>query len=215
MHLLDGSLNLPQERHSHGLRRCACVEASRGSFEGAADAIERGTGQRVGKRQLEALVRRGPVDVGAFYVARSGVTGEPGDVLVLSCDGKGIVMRPDSLRPATARAVAAHARKLSTRLSKGEKWARKPMSELGYPTALAAGWPIATGIIEGACRHIVADRMDLTGARWSVDGAEAVLKLRAVRANGDFDDYWRHHVAEERKRVHESRYENGAIPVAA
>ena len=86
---------------------------------------------------------------------------------------------------------------------------------LDYPTALAAGWPIATGIIEGACRHIVADRMDLTGARWSVDGAEAVLKLRAVRANGDFDDYWRHHVAEERKRVHESRYENGAIPIVA
>ena len=38
---------------------------------------------------------------------------------------------------------------------------------LDYPTALASGWPIATGIIEGACRHLVADRMDITGARWS------------------------------------------------
>ena len=56
------------------------------------------------------------------------------------------------------------------------------------------GWPIATGTIEGACRHIVKDRMDLTGARWSLEGAEAVLKLRVVRSNGDFDDYWRFHL---------------------
>lgn len=61
---------------------------------------------------------------------------------------------------------------------------------LDYPTALAAGWPIATGIIEGACRHPVKDCMDLTGARWGLNGAEAILKLRALRANGDYDDYW-------------------------
>ena len=86
---------------------------------------------------------------------------------------------------------------------------------LDYPTALANGWPIATGIIEGACRHLVADRMDITGARWSVDGAEAVLKLRAIRANGDFDTYWRFHIDRERERVHQSRYANGDIPHAA
>jgi hypothetical protein len=55
-------------------------------------------------------------------------------------------------------------------------------SFLDYPTALARGWPIATGIIEGACRNLVKDRMDLTGARWGLDGAEAVLKLRALRS---------------------------------
>jgi len=49
---------------------------------------------------------------------------------------------------------------------------------LNYPGALAAGWPIATGVIEGACRHLVKDRMDITGARWGLDGAEAILKLR-------------------------------------
>ena len=81
--------------------------------------------------------------------------------------------------------------------------------------ALASGWPIATGIIEGACRHLVADRMDITGARWSVDGAEAVLKLRAVRPNEDFDAYWRHHLERERQRVHQTRYANGVIPLAA
>ena len=57
---------------------------------------------------------------------------------------------------------------------------------LRYHTALAKGWPIATGVIEGACRHLVKDRMDLTGARWGLEGAEAVLKLRALRSNGDF-----------------------------
>lgn len=70
-------------------------------------------------------------------------------------------------------------------------------------------------VIEGACRYLVADRMDITGARWSVGGAEAVLELRAVRANGDFDDYRRFHLAHERHRVHESRYDRGVIPLAA
>lgn len=85
---------------------------------------------------------------------------------------------------------------------------------LDYPRALTQGWPIATGIIEGACRHIVKDRMDLTGARWSLDGAEAVLKLRALRSNDDFDSYWRFHLSHEHERVHRSRYANGAIPQA-
>ncbi|MGH3999547.1 MAG: ISKra4 family transposase, partial [Pseudonocardiaceae bacterium] len=86
---------------------------------------------------------------------------------------------------------------------------------LDYPTALRAGWPIATGVIEGACRYLVADRMDITGARWSVEGAEAVLKLRAIRANDHFDEYWRFHLNRERQRVHQSRYDQGAIPIAA
>ena len=70
-------------------------------------------------------------------------------------------------------------------------------------------------MIEGAARHVVRDRMDVTGARWSVEGAEAVLKLRAVRANVDFDDYWRFHLDHERQRVHESRHAQGVIPLAA
>jgi hypothetical protein len=69
--------------------------------------------------------------------------------------------------------------------------------------------------LEPKVRYVVRDRMDMTGARWSVKGAEAVLKLRAVRANGDFDDYWRFHLDHERQRVHESRYDKGIIPVAA
>ena len=86
---------------------------------------------------------------------------------------------------------------------------------LNYPQALAAGWPIATGIIEGACRHLVKDRLDLTGARWGLHGAEAILKLRALRSNGDFDAYWRYHLAQERRRVHQSRYADNVVPQAA
>lgn len=384
LHPADGALNLPAERHSHGLRRLAAAESSRGSFEEATAAVERATGARVGKRQVEELAARAAVDINAFYEAVEREGAEDGDVLVISADGKGIVMRPGSLRPATERAAATATTKLDGRLSKGEKPNRKRMATVGavydltpeprtaadvmardkpapprarakwltasvaedaaevvgrafdeaerrdpgherrwvalvdgnnhqidrieaeaarrevgvavvvdlihvleylwgaawcffaegapaaegwvrdralavldgragdvaagirrrattaglaapkrkkaddcaryltnkapyldYPKALAAGWPIATGVIEGACRHLVKDRMDITGARWSLAGAEAVLKLRAVRCNGDFDAYWQWHLAQERHRVHESRYADGAVPTAA
>ncbi len=81
-------------------------------------------------------------------------------------------------------------------------------------TALERGWPIATGIIEGACRHLVKDRLDITGARWGLSGAEAVLKLRAVRANGDFDAYWAWHQQQEFIRNHQTRYRDQLIPTA-
>ena len=77
---------------------------------------------------------------------------------------------------------------------------------LDYPRALAAGWPIATGVIEGACRHLVNDRMGITGARWGLPGAQAMLWLRAIRANGDLNDYWNWHITQERQRNHLSRY---------
>jgi hypothetical protein len=86
---------------------------------------------------------------------------------------------------------------------------------LDYPRALKQGWPIATGVIEGACRHLVKDRLDLTGARWGLNGAEAILKLRALRSNGDFDAYWTFHLNRERHRVHEARYADRTIPTAA
>ncbi len=386
LHLADASLNLPEEKHSHGLRRWSAIEASRGSYDEATAAIERGTGQKVGKRQVEVLAERAAADVDAFYAERS--TPEcAGDILVLSVDGKGIVMRPEALREATKQTAEDASPKLKGRLSRGEKRGRKRMAEIGavydvvpvprsptdvlaskddeqvkgpeanhkwltasvvedaaaviadvfdeaqrrdpkhlctwvalvdgnkhqidcieaqaltrkidvtiiidlihvleylwtaawcffdegdaragawvrtralailegeardvaagirrrasreglktsdrkgadacakyltnkvdyldYPTALAGGWPIATGIIEGACRHIVKDRMDVTGARWSLNGAEAVLKLRVVRSNGDFDDYWHFHLLREHERVHQSRYANNVIPMAA
>jgi hypothetical protein len=386
LHPADALLNLPEERHSHGLRRLVAVESARGSFAEAGGAVWRATGQRLGKRQVEQLAQRAAADFDQFNASRPRHLCEAGDVLMLSCDGKGIVMRPEALREPTRTAAASAARKLTTRLSKGEKRNRKRMAEVGavyditpvprtpadilpaadvprrpgpaargkwltasitndaaevitsvfdeatrrdpdhhrtwvalvdgnthqiqrihaeartrsvdvtivvdvvhvleylwkaawcfhdegdpnaetwvrdhalrilhgrashvaaairrkatyarlapserrnadtcatyllnkrawldYPTALASGWPIATGVIEGACRHLVKDRMDRTGARWGLTGAEAILKLRALHANGDFDAYWAFHTAQERNRVHAIRYIDGVIPAA-
>jgi hypothetical protein len=77
---------------------------------------------------------------------------------------------------------------------------------LRYDLFLEQGFPIATGVIEGACRHLVKDRMDLTGARWRLKSAEAVLKLRSLRSSGDFEAYWRFHKQQELQRHHVSRY---------
>ena len=80
---------------------------------------------------------------------------------------------------------------------------------LDYPRALASGWPIATGVIEGACRHLVQDRMGITGARWGLQGAQAMLWLRALHASGDLDAYWAWHITREHQRNHLSRYQPG------
>jgi hypothetical protein len=387
LYLADGALNLPEEKPSHGIRRLAAIESPRGSFEEVQEAIVRQTGQRLGKRQLRELVVRAAQDFESFYEQRQRVAPEKKDVLVLSCDAKGVVMRPEALREQTKKQAQDAKQKLQTRLSKGEKRGRKRMAEvcavyevtpvaraaadilpatdeqraaarqgpeaknkwlsasvtddaatvitqmfqeagrrdpehkrswvalvdgnnhqidrikkearkgklkvailvdcvhvmeylwdaawcfftegdpaaerwvqekaravldgqastvaaairrkatrlgleqtkrtnadacadyllakrayLDYPTALTNGWPIATGVIEGACRHLVKDRMDITGARWGLESAEAVLKLRALRSNGDFEAYWRYHRKQERRRVHESRYAHSVIP---
>ena len=81
-----------------------------------------------------------------------------------------------------------------------------------YDRALAAGLPLATGAIEGACRYLLEDRLGITGARWSLRSAEAVLKLRAVRFSGDLDEYWGFHLAQERVRNHEVRYADRQVP---
>ena len=401
VHPLDAALNLPEEKHSHGLRKLTAIEAARGSIDAAGAAVTRATGVRIGKRQLEEMVRRAAAHVEAFYLSRVIKPASDGHPLVLTFDGKGIVMLPDALRPATAKAAAAAESKLATRLSPGEKHGRKRMAELAcvydaipvprapediistpaqkrgkkkaqaakrkgkgtprepqargkwltasvtdeipvvidaafdeaerrdpqhkrdwavlidgnnaqieavtsqaasrgvtvtividfihvleycwqaawsffgkgepaseewvadqarkilhgksgqvaagirrratafgysaaeragadecarylenkqgyldYATALANGWPIATGIIEGACRHIVKDRMDITGARWGLEGAEAILKLRALIATGDFGAYWRYHLRREHERIHHASYRENYILAA-
>ena len=83
---------------------------------------------------------------------------------------------------------------------------------LKYNDYLAKGFPIATGVIEGACRHLVKDRMQITGARWSLTGAEAVLRLRALRSSHDFDEYWTFHESKEYERNHRALYAEGIVP---
>jgi hypothetical protein len=386
----DAQLNLPAEKHSHGMRRLTALEAPRTSFEDAQAAILRQTGQRLGKRQLRELAVAAAVDFKAFYAQRERTPPEGDDLLVLSCDAKGVVMRHEALRDQTRKQAESSETKLQTRLSKGEKRNRKRMAEvaavyevephprtpgdilpgdeaerqaqtpapkaknkwlsasvtddasqvvaemfkeadrrdpshqrtwvalvdgnnhqidrikkearkrklkpiitvdfihvleylwtgawcffkegdpaaerwvhekarqvlagragivaaairrkatrlnleptkregadrcanyllakrpyLDYPTALSQGTPIATGVIEGACRHLVKDRMDITGARWGLESAEAILKLRALVSNRDFDPYWNYHLHQEHRRVHATRYALGVIPQPA
>jgi hypothetical protein len=70
-------------------------------------------------------------------------------------------------------------------------------------------------IIEGACRHLVDDRMNLTGARWRLSGAEALLRLRALRSSDDFDVYWKFHEEQEYTRNHASHCTDHSVPKVA
>ena len=391
----DAALNLPERLHSHTLQRRAAIEATRGSFDTAQQALVRQCGSVAGKRQVEQLTMAAAADIDAFYQAVAPLPSSDDTLLVLSVDGKGVVMRPEALREPTRKAaVAKGTGTYRTRLASGEKQGRKRMATLGtvydadpaprrphdvmtpaitlhaapdgaggdgagrrrrqgpvatakwltgsiatssqqviaqvfdqahqrdpthrrtwivlvdgarhqlelirteaahrkvtihilidlihvleyvwraawcfyqdsdpaaepwvaghalrilagevdtviaalnqqatdadltpqqrggvdactgylqakrdllgYDTALARGWPIATGVIEGACRHLIGDRLDITGARWGLHGAEAVLKLRALCSNGDFPAYWRYHVRQEHRRVHQARYQ--------
>ena len=100
---------------------------------------------------------------------------------------------------ATRRGLDRRKRKA---LDKAVEYLRKNSPRIHYARFIRDGLPIATGVIEGACRHLIQDRLGITGARWSLVGAEAVLKLRAIHLSGDWDDYWRFHLTRERERNH-------------
>jgi len=388
LHPMDAALNLPDELYSHGVRRCVAEQLARCSYEEVVEHVSTKTGAPVHRRQLEELAIRAAQDFDAFYAARTVEAEATEDLLVLTFDAKGIVMRLEDLRPATRKAAASATRKLETRLTKGEKRNRKRMAEvaaiytiapfprttmdvvhdlrpvhavpllrprpvnkrvsasvahdtrqvirqtfeealrrdperrrrwvalvdgnkdqiaiiravarefrvtvtlvldvihvleyvwkasycfhpdgskeaeswveqrliglldgqsagylaksmrrsadtrgldtadrkavddcarylvnnrklLHYDRALRDGLPIGTGVIEGACRYLVKDRMDRTGARWSLEGAEAVLRLRALCTNSDFKAYWAFHLEREHERTHRSRYVGGHVP---
>jgi hypothetical protein len=78
-----------------------------------------------------------------------------------------------------------------TQLAKTAPYFQRNLPYMDYATYLKRGWPIASGVIEGACRHFVKDRCELSGMRWTQSGVENLLRLRAVAENGDWDDY--HH----------------------
>ena len=107
-------------------------------------------------------------------------------------------------RSATLRKLKAKARENADKCA---DYLLKYQSYLRYDHYLLKGYPIASGIIEGACRHLVSDRMDITGARWRLDRAEAVLRIRALRASHDFDQYWQFHKRQEFKRNHFSKFQ--------
>ena len=129
LHPADAVLNLPVERHSHGLRKLAALEAARGSSQDAVEAIERSCGQRLGHRQVQELAATAAMNFEDFYATRRPKRGQPQQLLVLSADGKGIVMRPDALRAGTATKAARSGPK--TRLSRDQTRAHKRMAEIG------------------------------------------------------------------------------------
>ena len=111
-------------------------------------------------------------------------------------------------RSATRRGLAPEAGEAVDRCA---HYLLKYARYLRYDEYLALGWPIATGVIEGACRYLVKDRRERTGAGWSLNGAEAVLRLRALWASGDFEAYWLFHEKQEYSRNHAARYADGKV----
>jgi len=73
-----------------------------------------------------------------------------------------------------------------------------------YDQYLARGWPIGTGVVESACGHLVKDRMQQAGMRWTKDGAHAILDLRAIRLTDDWDPYWAFHRQRQHRRLYGS-----------
>jgi len=119
-----------------------------------------------------------------------------------------------------AEEVAVGLRRAATRQQLSQR-ARQPVDKaadyidsnrqrLQYDDALANGLPIATGVIEGACRHLIKDRTDITGARWGLERAEAILKLRSLKISGDLPAYLAFHFQQGHKR----NYPQPPIPLA-
>ena len=71
-----------------------------------------------------------------------------------------------------------------------------------YDEYLAAGYPIGSGVAEGACRHLVKDRMEQTGMRWTVEGAQAMLHVRALYLNDQWDEFVLYRIEEEQDRLY-------------
>src|SRR5207245_923770 len=301
LHPMDADLNLPKELYSHEVRRRVGWAAAGSSFDEVIGMLSETTGAHVGKRQVEELVIRAAEDFDTFYKEGYGFRPweQSGPIMVVTVDGKGVVMRHEDLREARMRDPEGHKRWVAlvdgdeTQLeilrkrfhkegyypwiildfihvaervwkagldfhqegtSELETWVSKRLlailngrtahvaagmrrsatlhrldeparqridscagyllkykKNMQYDQYLKMGLPIATGVIEGACRYLVQDRMDRTGARWSLNGAEAVLRLRALRTSGDFDAYWRFHEEQEYLRNHVALYAGGQV----
>ena len=74
-----------------------------------------------------------------------------------------------------------------------------------YDEYLAAGYPIASGVIEGACRHVVKDRMERSGMRWTLESAQAMLDVRSTYINGDWDAFMAYRIEKETQRLYPHR----------
>jgi len=88
-------------------------------------------------------------------------------------------------------------------------------SRMRYDQYLAQGLPIASGSVEGACKNLIKDRMERSGMRWSLNMAEAMVKMRAIYLSGDLDNYWDYHVQQDQERLYGINPWEPTIPVVA
>jgi hypothetical protein len=93
----------------------------------------------------------------------------------------------------------------------------KNVARMRYDEYLAKGYPIASGVIEGACRHLVKDRMERAGMHWTMAGAQAMLDVRSVHINGDWEAYQAYRIEGETKRLypHRSLFQGAGFHMAA
>lgn len=96
--------------------------------------------------------------------------------------------------------------KQRTQLAKTATYFQRNLPYMDYNTYLKRGWPIASGVIEGACRHFVKDRCELSGMRWTQPGVENLLRLRAVAENGDWDEYHQFRKHQRHTRLYDQPY---------
>ena len=129
--------------------------------------------------------------------------------LQLILEGKSSSVAPGMRRSATLPKLTPQERKPVDTCA---RYLLNNAKYLNYDDYLKAAFPIATGVIEGACRHLIKDRMDITGARWTMRGAEAVLPLGSLYISGDWDEYWQFHLQQEHKPNHLALYSSG-IPL--
>ena len=92
---------------------------------------------------------------------------------------------------------------------------RRNLPYMHYDQYLDRGWPISSGVVEGTCGHLVKDRMEQSGMRWTKSGAQAILDLRAVRVNDDWDAYQRFRQQRQHQRLYGSRSSAPSVPEAA
>lgn len=111
----------------------------------------------------------------------------------------------------------AHETQLSERknktLQKACQYLLKNQQRMQYDVYLAAGYPIASGVIEGACRHFVKDRMERAGMRWTMEGAQAMLDVRSIHLNGDWDEFTQFRIKRETERLYPQRVLPSSIPL--
>lgn len=87
-------------------------------------------------------------------------------------------------------------------LAKVVGYLERNRDHMQYDQYLQAGYPIGSGVIEGACRHVIKDRMERAGMLWTLDGASALLRLRVVHTNGHWDAYQEYRIAQEQQTLY-------------